>query len=80
MFKIVAKVEGMKCGMCEKHVDEAIKEAFFVKKVNSSHENNETVITSKEDLDLDRIKAVITEAGYTVLDIKKESYKSFFGR
>ncbi len=80
MFKVVAKVEGMKCGMCEKHVNEAINEAFSVKKVVSSHENNETVITSKEDLDADKVKVVIKEAGYTVTDITKETYKSLFGR
>lgn len=80
MFKVVAKVEGMKCGMCEKHVNEAVNEAFSVKKVVSSYEKNETVITSKEDLDTDKVKAVIEEAGYTVTEIAKETYKSLFGR
>ena len=80
MFKVVAKVEGMKCGMCEKHVNEAVNEAFSVKKVVSSYEKNETVITSKEDLDTDKVKAVIEEVGYTVTEIAKETYKSLFGR
>lgn len=80
MFKITAKVEGLMCGNCERHVNEAINEAFSVKKVNSSHTDKETVILTKEDLDTEKIKAVIEEAGYLVTDITKETYKSFFRR
>ena len=28
MVKVVAKVEGMACGMCEAHVNEAVKKAL----------------------------------------------------
>lgn len=79
MFKITAKVEGLKCPNCERHVNEAIKEAFPVKKVTSSHTDKEAVITSKEDIDNDKLTAVIEEAGYQVIDIKKETYKTFLG-
>ena len=71
MFKIIAKVEGMKCGHCANHVDEAIREAFKVKKVNSSHEAKETVILSKEDLDNDKIKAVIEELTFFTLNASR---------
>lgn len=80
MFKITAKVDGMMCGNCEKHVNEAIKEAFSVKKVSSSHTDKETVILSKEDLDMDKVKAVIEETGYQVTDISKETVKTFFSK
>lgn len=79
MYKITEKVEGLKCPNCERHVNEAIKEAFSIKKVTSSHTNKEAVITSKEDIDNDKLKAVIEEAGYQVIDIQKETYKSFLG-
>lgn len=79
MYKIKIKVEGLKCTHCERHVNEAIKEAFLVKKVTSSHTDKEVVITSKADIDNEKIKEVIEEAGYQVLDIQKESYKSFLG-
>lgn len=79
MYKITAKVEGLKCPNCERHVNEAIKEAFSIKKVTSSHTNKEAVITSKEDIDNDKLKAAIEEAGYQVIDIQKETYKSFLG-
>ena len=35
MEKIVVKVDGMQCGMCEAHVNEAVRAAFPVKKVTS---------------------------------------------
>ncbi len=80
MFKIVVKVEGLKCPNCEKHANEAVKEAFSVKKVTSSYADKETVIISKEDLDDEKLIAVIAEAGYQVTDITREEYKSFFGK
>ncbi len=79
MFKITAKVEGLKCPNCERHVNEAIKEAFSIKKVTASHTDKEVVITSKEDIDNDKLTAVVAEAGYEVMDIQKETYKTFLG-
>ncbi len=35
MVKITLEVEGMACGMCEAHVNDAIRKAFPVKKVTS---------------------------------------------
>lgn len=37
MIKITVGVEGMACGMCEAHVNDAVRGAFPVKKVTSSH-------------------------------------------
>ena len=36
MWKYTVEVNGMMCGMCEAHVNDAIRKAFPVKKVNSS--------------------------------------------
>ena len=35
MIKYTVTVEGMQCGMCEAHVNDAVRKAFPVKKVNS---------------------------------------------
>ena len=40
MVKITVGVEGMQCGMCEAHVNDAVRKAFPVKKVTSSHTKN----------------------------------------
>ena len=80
MFKITVKIEGMMCGNCERHVNEAIHSAFSPKKVNSSHIDKETVMLIKEDIDTEKVKKVIEEeTGYKVVEIKKEPYKSLFG-
>ena len=37
MRKYTLEVQGMQCGMCESHVNDAVRRAFRVKKVESSH-------------------------------------------
>lgn len=69
MIKTVLQVEGMMCPHCEAHVNEAIREAFQVQEVSSSHEKKETQILSAEPLDEAKLKEVITKAGYTLLGV-----------
>ena len=64
MVTMTIGVSDMMCNNCEKHVNEAIKKAFKVKKVESSFEKKETVITAKEVIPEEELKAVITDAGY----------------
>ena len=66
------KIEGMMCGHCEAHVNEAIKKAFGVEDVVSSHENNTTVFTAPEKVDEDKIRQTIKDAGYEVTGITQE--------
>ena len=51
MTKTTLKIDGMMCGMCESHMNDAIRNAFNVKKVTSSHTAGESVIISEEPLD-----------------------------
>ena len=44
MEKITVGVDGMMCGHCEAHVNDAVRNALKVKKVSSSHAKKETVI------------------------------------
>ena len=37
MIETIVKVDGMMCGMCEGHINDAIRSHFPVKKVSSSH-------------------------------------------
>ena len=41
----------MMCGMCESHVNDAVRKAFQVKKVTSSHSKGQTVILTENDID-----------------------------
>jgi copper chaperone CopZ len=65
----------MKCGMCEAHMNEAIKAAFKVKKVVSSHEKNVTVVLSESELDVAELKKTVSEAGYELISVSSAPYK-----
>ncbi len=84
MVKTTLKIDGMACGMCEAHVNEAIRKNFDVKKVTSSHSKGETVIISENEIDEEKAKEVIGETGYTFVSIESEPYKKkgflFFGK
>lgn len=75
MIKTVLKIDGMMCGMCESHVNEAVRNAFDVKKVTSSHSKGETEIISEAGLDENRLKEVIAATGYTLQKISSEPYE-----
>ncbi len=72
MTTITVNVTGMMCGHCEAHVNKAVKEAFGVEDVVSSHEKGTTVIKAPQKLDEDKIREVIKEAGYEVTGITQE--------
>ena len=82
MVKTTLKIDGMMCEMCESHVNDAIRNAFPVKKVTSSHSKGETVIISVEALSEDKIREVMQPTGYELKDITSEPYekKSLFSR
>ena len=75
MVKIVLDIKGMACGMCEAHINEAVRNAFLVKKVTSSHAKKQTVIIAKQDISEQELKRVIEKAGYEVGAIKTEPYE-----
>ena len=81
MIQTTLKIEGMMCHMCEAHVNEAIRNHFDVKKVQSSAKDKETVIVSNEALDEAEITAVIAETGYELKGIETKPYekKGLFG-
>ena len=81
MNKITVKIDGMMCGMCESHVNDAIRRAFPVKKVTSSHTKGETVILTESEIDEAALRAAVDATGYRVLSVKAEPYekKGLFG-
>ena len=66
MLEYTLKIDGMMCGMCESHVNDAIRRSFPVKKVTSSHKKGETVIRCEQALDEEKLKSVIAETGYAL--------------
>ncbi len=82
MTKITVKVDGMMCGMCESHVNDAVRKAFTVRKVTSSHSRGQTVILTDNDIDEDALRSAIGATGYEVKVVSKEPYekKGWFHR
>ena len=75
MTKTILKIDGMMCSMCEAHMNEAIRKAFNVKKVTSSHSKKETEILSEAPLDEEKIRSTVAATGYTLLGIASEPYE-----
>jgi copper chaperone CopZ len=62
----------MKCGMCESHINTTIRNKYKVNKVISKRKKNLTKIISYEEIDLNDLRSLITNLGYTVEDINQE--------
>ncbi|MCQ4022445.1 MULTISPECIES: heavy-metal-associated domain-containing protein [unclassified Ruminococcus] len=75
MIKITLDIEGMACGMCEAHVNDAVRQNFAVKKVTSSHSKGKTEIIAQSTLDEEKLKEVIGKSGYNVTAIHTEPYE-----
>ena len=75
MIETIVKVDGMMCGMCESHVNEAVRKAFpEVKRVSSSQ------IHSEQPLDEQKLRDAINATGYEVKGVSSAPYekKGFF--
>lgn len=72
----------MKCGMCEAHVNDAVRDNFNVKKVKSSHSKGQTVILTEEDMDEKKLSNIVSATGYIVTEVQKKPYekKGLFSR
>ena len=82
MYKTTVIIDGMMCGMCESHINDAIRTKMPVKKVSSSHKKGETVIISEYKLTSEMIADALDGSGYRVLSVICEPYekKGLFGR
>lgn len=78
MVRIIVGIEGMACGMCEAHINEAVRNAFRVKKVTSSHTKKQTIIIAENDISEQELSAVIAKAGYDVVSVSSEPYEKKF--
>ncbi len=86
MVKTVVKIDGMACGMCESHVNDAIRSAFKIKKVSSSHSRGEAVILSEAAISAEELREVLEPTGYRVLSAesgeseKQGLFSKLFGK
>lgn len=82
MIELTIEVEGMKCGMCESHVNEVVRRVVGVKKANSSHAKNQTVVIAEDNVNQEEIVKAIAAQGYGVgrTEVKPYEKRGLFGR
>ena len=80
MIQTTLKIDGMMCGMCESHINDAIRKDFSVKKVTASHSKGTCVVLSDDALDETRLRDTIDATGYMAGEISTAVYekKGFF--
>ena len=66
MIETIVQVDGMMCGMCESHINDAVRSHFQVKKVSSC----QTVSQSQEPLDREQLVRVINDTGYQAGEVE----------
>ena len=66
MWKYTVEVNGMMCGKCEAHVNDAGRKACPVNKVSSSRSKNQTVILSETELYTEALMKAIRGTVYEV--------------
>ena len=68
--------------MCEAHINDALRRAFPVKKVNSSRSKGQTVLISEAELDEQALRDAINATGYQAGRVDKEPWQKngLFGR
>ena len=83
MNKVILKIDGMSCGMCEAHICDTIRKAVpSAKKVSASRGKKEASFLTEEEVSADLLQAAINETGYTCLSVESAPYekKGLFGR
>lgn len=80
MNKYVIEIDGMKCGMCEMHVEETIAKKCHVKKIKASYTKNQVVVFSKDNLNEEDFKKALDVTGYRVTSYSRSlATKKFLG-
>ena len=80
MKKYILGIDGMKCGMCEAHVEETIRKNVDVIKVKASRLKNEVVVITEYNLTEEDFKKYFEPTGYRVIAFRKTTAeKTFFG-
>lgn len=75
MYETKVKIDGMMCGMCESHINDAIRNAFSVKKVSASLSKGEADIISEEPIDEAKLRETITKTGYDFVSMTSKPYE-----
>lgn len=80
MNKYILQIEGMRCGMCEMHLQDAIRKNIKANKVKASYVKKEVIVFSELDLTENDFHQAIDTTGYEIKGIlKQEAKKGLLG-
>lgn len=81
MVKITLSIDGMMCGMCEAHMNEAVRKVPGVKKVTSSHKKGTCEIVADNEIAEAEFLKAVEPTGYKMTSYSCEPYvkKGLFG-
>ena len=80
MNKYILGIDGMRCGMCEVHVEEAISKKIWTKKVKASRFKNEVVVFTELNLGETDFKEILDPTGYRMTSFTRTAaIKKWFG-
>ena len=69
MEKIEIRIDGMMCTMCEAHINDLIRNNFFVKHIKSNHKKGVCIIETPETIKDDDLINAFKMSGYQILEI-----------
>ena len=80
MNKYILGIDGMGCGMCEIHVEEALEKALKCKRIKASHIKNNVIIICEDNLTIEDFKKILNPTGYRVTSFERTvAVKKLFG-
>ena len=81
MNKYILGIDGMGCGMCEMHVEDAIRKAIKIKKVKASHLKNNVTVFTEANLGEEDFSKALDNSGYRITSFLREAaVRRLFGR
>ncbi|MBR4470024.1 MAG: heavy-metal-associated domain-containing protein [Erysipelotrichaceae bacterium] len=81
MNKVILKIDGTMCGMCEAHINDVVRKTVSdAQKVSSSSKKGECSFLTENKFDEEVLKKAIADTGYELKGIETEPYvKKKFG-
>ncbi|MBP5574813.1 MAG: heavy-metal-associated domain-containing protein [Bacilli bacterium] len=80
MNKYILGIDGMKCGMCELHVEDAIRKAVQVKRIKGSRVKKNVEVFTELNLSEDDFKCFLSSTGYRITSFERVSaIKKWYG-
>ena len=76
MERIIVRIDGMMCGMCEAHISETIRAAFpTAKKVKASRARGEASFLIDGGFDEAKLRKAVENTGYEFVSVSAEPFK-----